>query len=70
MGRDEKYIGEADDNLRSSMTVHRQQIRNSNVRIIHDRNHISTCARNCETPFKLFPLFEMKVADATICKMK
>ena len=39
-------------------------------RILHVSNHIATCARNCETPFKLFPLYKMKEADTTIRKMK
>ena len=67
---DEEYIGETGDSLRHRMTVHRQQIRNSNFRILHVSNHIATCARNCETPFKLFPLYKMKEADTTIRKMK
>ena len=45
-------------------------IRNSNLRILHVSNHIATCARNCETPFKLFPLYKMKEADTTVRKMK
>ena len=69
-GCDEEYIGETGDSLRHRMTVHRQQIRNSNFRILHVSNHIATCARNCETPFKLFPLYKMKEADTTIRKMK
>ena len=43
-GCDEEYIGEAGDSLRHRMTVHRQQIRNSNFRIQHVSNHIATCA--------------------------
>ena len=69
-GCDEENIGETGDSLRHRMTVHRQQIRNSNFRILHVSNHIATCARNCETPFKLFPLYKMKEADTTIRKMK
>ena len=43
-GCDEEYIGEAGDSIRHRMTVHRQQIRNSNFRIQHVSNHIATCA--------------------------
>ena len=43
-GCDEEYIGETCDSLPHRMTVHRQQIRNSNVRILHVSNPITTCA--------------------------
>ena len=46
-GCDEKYIGETGDSLRHRMTVYRQQMRNSNVRILHVSNHMATCAKNC-----------------------
>lgn len=69
-GCGEEYIGETGDSLRHRMTVHRQQIRNSSVRILHVSNHMAACARNCENPFRLFPLYKMKQADATMRKMK
>ena len=62
-GCDEEHIGETGYNLRHRMTLHRQQIRNSNVRMLHVSNHIATCARNCETPFKLFQLYKLKEDD-------
>lgn len=69
-GCDEEYIGETGDSLRHRMTVHRQQIRNSSVRILHVSNHMANCARNSEIPFRLFPLYKMKGTDATLRKMK
>ena len=69
-GCDEEFIGETGVSFHHRMTVYRQQIRNSNFKILHVSYHIGTCARNCETPFKLLSLYKMKEADTTIRKMK
>ena len=53
MGYDEEYIGETGDSLHHRLTVHRQQIRNSNVIMLHVSNHMATCAKNCKSPFIL-----------------
>ena len=42
-GCGEEYIGETGDSLRHRMTVHRQQIRQTNVRILHVSSHIANC---------------------------
>ena len=70
-GCDEEYIGETYHSLRHIMTVHRRQIRNSNVRILHVSKHIATCARKCEPPFKLFSIYILRrkslVSTYTVC---
>ena len=45
-GCGEEYIGETDDSLRHRMTVHGQQIRQTDVRILHVSSHIAKSARN------------------------
>ena len=52
------------------MTLHRQHIRHSNVRILFISEHIANCAMGLDINFRLFPLFKMKTDNVTSRKMK
>ena len=69
-GYGEEYIGETGDSLRHRMTVHRQQIRQTNVRILHVSTDIANCARNYAIKFKLFALYKLKKDRVNDRKMR
>ena len=54
MGCQEEYIGETGDILRHRMPVHRQQIRNANVRMMYVSGRIPVCSHNMNTPFSFY----------------
>ena len=66
----EEYIGETGNSLQHQITVHRQQIRQTNVRILYVSSHIANCARNYAVKFKLFPLYTLKQDSVTVRKMQ
>ena len=70
MGCLEEYIGETGDTLRHRVTVHRQQIRNSNVRMLYVSGHTAACSGKMNTQFKIFPLYKMKTDIVTAQKLK
>ena len=51
-GCQEEYIGETGDILRHRMPVNRQQIRNANVRMLYENEHIAAFSHNMNTQFK------------------
>ena len=61
---------ETGDSLRHRITVHREQIRQSKVRILHAKSHIANCARNYEVKFKLFLLYKLNQDSVTDRKMQ
>ena len=56
-GCNEEYIGETKE-LRKRMTVHRQHIRDPNVRKLRVSGHIDQCT-SVEPKFRVFPIFRM-----------
>ena len=54
MGCQEEYIGETGDILRHRMPVHRQQIRNANVRMMYVSGCIAVCSHNMNTQFSFY----------------
>lgn len=69
-GCQEEYIGETGDTLRHRLTVHRQQIRNPNVRMLYVSEHISICSRQPGIKFKVFPLYKMRTDSIIARKLK
>ena len=59
-GCKEEYIGQTGNDLRKRMTVHKQQIRDPNTRMIPLSGHISTCAKHKEKLFSVFPFYKFK----------
>jgi hypothetical protein len=49
------YIGETSDKLSMRMNVHRQQIRDTNLRHLFVSKHIAECAKNKEPNFSVMP---------------
>ena len=54
------YIGQTGNELRTRMTVHRQQIRSDNLRFLNVSKHIHNCSNG---DFKIFPLYKMDTSD-------
>ena len=54
-GCGEDYIGQTGNELRKRMTVHRQQIRNPELRMIPLSEHLSKCAKSSSKKFSVFP---------------
>jgi hypothetical protein len=69
-GCKEEYIqfGETND-LRKRMTVHRQQIRDSRVRMLRMSDHINNWARE-EPRFLVFPFYKMQTDSIVSRKQK
>ena len=63
-GCTEEYIGETGDLLRKRVTVHRQQIRDPNTKMLAVSGHIDSCAESMNPNFTIFPLFKMN-SDST-----
>ena len=64
-GCKEEYIGETNE-LRKRMTVHRQHIRDPNVRMLKVSGHVDNCTRH-EPKFRVFPIFKMP-SDSIVCR--
>ena len=45
------------DTLRQRLAVHRQQIRNPNVRMLYVIGHICVWSKQLDIKFKVFPLY-------------
>ncbi len=54
-----EYIGETGDFLRKRVTVHNQQIRDPNTRMIQVSGHIDTCAHTINPKYYVFPFYKM-----------
>ena len=52
----EFYIGQTGNELRKRMTVHRQQIRDDNLRFLNVSNHIHSCSNG---NFKILPIYKV-----------
>jgi ferredoxin len=50
-----EYIGESGNELKTRMTVHRQQIRDSNLRTLKVSKHIYTCGKG----FSVYPFYKL-----------
>ena len=57
-GCGEDYIGQTGNELRKRMTVHRQQIRNPELRMIPLSEHSSKCAKSGSKKFSVFPFYK------------
>ena len=69
-GCQKEYIGETGEFLRKRMTVHRQQIRDSNTRMLFVSEHIDTCAREKNPAFTVFPMLKLLTSNAVLRKEK
>ena len=69
-GCQKEYIGETGDFLRKRVTVHRQHIRDKNVRILFVSEHIDQCASSKTPAFKIFPLLKIHSDNPTLRKEK
>ena len=58
-----EYIGEA-GNLRKSVTVHNQQIRDLRIRILKISAHIDTCASSHTPKYHIIPFYRMNKQSA------
>lgn len=56
-GCKQQYIGETGDTLRNRMRVHRQHVRDENVRMLYVSEHIDKCAKQ-KPFFKVFPFYK------------
>ena len=54
------YIGETSTEIRSRVTVHRQQIETISHVSLHVSKHIAQCARSLYPKFKILPIYKMK----------
>jgi len=61
-GCNKQYIGETGNELKTRMTVHRQQIRDVTTRKLAVSSHIATCGKG---KFSVFPFYKMQ-SDNTI----
>jgi hypothetical protein len=50
------YIGETSDALNLRINVHRQQIRDPNLRHLYVSKHLSSCPTNLDVKFKVMPI--------------
>ena len=57
-GCGEDYLGQTGNELRKHMTVHRQQIRNPELRMIPLSEHSSKCAKSSSKKFSVFPFYK------------
>ena len=66
-GCNEQYIGETGNELKTRMTVHRQQIRDTRTRKIAVSKHIAECGQG---HFTVFPFYKMNSEDTAIRRAK
>lgn len=62
------YIGETSDLLSNRMTVHRQQIKDKNLRHLQVSIHIAECAQDNEIQFFVIPLVKIIKEDTDLRK--
>ena len=56
------YIGQTSCELRTRMTVHRQQTKNDELRFLNVNRHFNLCANN---EFIVFPIYKVNVTNNT-----
>ena len=54
-----EYVGETGDTLQHRTTLHRQQIKCENYRVLKVSHHIANCSKNQSKKFKIMPIFKM-----------
>ena len=64
-----QYVGETGDILRNRIRVHRQHVRDKNVRVLHVSEHISTCSKT-EPYFSVFPFYKLSNDNVTYRREK
>lgn len=69
-GCKKEYIGETGDFLRKRVTIHNQQIRDPNTRMIQVSGHIDTCAHTINPKYYIFPFYKMHIENSIIRKTK
>ena len=57
-----QYIGETGNELKTRMTVHRQQIKNAHLRHLKVSKHMFECGSS----FKVFPFYKLNSNASTI----
>ena len=63
-GCGDEYIGETGNFLRRRVTVHNQQIRDPNTRILFVSEHLNVCAQQMNPKYHIFPFYKM-YSDST-----
>ena len=63
-GCGDEYIGETGNFLRRRVTVHNQQIRDPNTRILFVSEHLNVCAQQMNPKYHIFP-FNKMYSDST-----
>ena len=58
-GCGQNYIGETGDVLRNRVTVHKQQIRDPDTRMLGVSAHIDECAAGLTPQFAIFPFYNI-----------
>lgn len=66
-GCNKQYVGETGNELKTRMTVHRQQIRDSSTRKLAVSGHISSCGKG---KFSVFPFYKMHSENTTERRIK
>ena len=64
------YIGLTTNHLCSRMTVHRQQIQNTDLRKLKVSKHIASCSKHLDIKFAVFPFFQVKNESLTVLRRK
>ena len=57
-----QYIGETGNELKTRMTVHRQQIRDANLRVLKVSKHMFDCGKG----FTVFPFYKLHPNVSTV----
>ena len=52
------YIGQTGNTLRKRFTVHRQQIRHKEIRMINVNEHLDLCVSNKSPKYYVFPFYQ------------
>ena len=63
-GCGDEYIGETGNFLRRRVTVHNQQIRDPNTRILFVSEHLNVCAQQMNPKYHIFTFYKM-YSDST-----
>ena len=63
-GCGDEYIDETGNFLRRRVTVHNQQIRDPNTRILFVSEHLNICAQQMSSKYHIFPFYKM-YSDST-----
>ena len=69
-GCGQNYIGETGDVLRNRVTVHKQQIRDPDTRMLGVSAHIDECAAGLTPQFTIFPFYKILSSTESMRKNK